>query len=134
MLTAVGFPAAEGWYATIAALHTLDNPDAAAWVKRYSDTFHVLPDDYAITAYDAGLVVVDAIKHGVAAGKTVNKANVRDAIQTAHAKTLQGTVSFDKHGDLTNRAISIFQIRDDKKYPLTDIIHQYHYIGTAPEV
>jgi branched-chain amino acid transport system substrate-binding protein len=134
MLTAVGFPAAEGWYATIAAPHTLANPDAAAWVKRYSDTFHVLPDDYAITAYDAGLVIVNAIQRVVAAGKAVNKANVRNAIQTAHVKTLQGVVSFDKYGDLTNRTISIFQIREDRNYPLTDIIHQYHYIGAAPQV
>jgi ABC-type branched-subunit amino acid transport system substrate-binding protein len=70
----------------------------------------------------------------VAVGKAVNKASVRDAIQTAHVKTLQGTVSFDKYGDLTNRTINIFQIREDKKYPLTDIIHQYHSIGIAPEV
>ena len=134
MLTAVGFPAIEGWYATIAAPHTLASPDAAAWVKRYNDTFHMLPDDYAITAYDAGLVIVDAIKRVVAAGKAVNKANVRDAVQTAHVNTLQGMVSFDKYGDLTNRTISIFQIREDKNYPLTDIIHQYHYISTAPQV
>jgi branched-chain amino acid transport system substrate-binding protein len=134
MLTAVGFPAIEGWYATIAAPHTLANPDAAAWVKRYSDTFHMLPDDYAITAYDAGLVIVDAVKRVVAAGKTLNKANVRNAIQTSHVKTLQGVVSFDKYGDLTNHTISIFQIREDKSYPLTDIIQQYHYVGVAPAV
>jgi ABC-type branched-subunit amino acid transport system substrate-binding protein len=79
-------------------------------------------------------VIVDAIKRVVAAGKAVNKANVRDAIQTAHVKTLQGMISFDKHGDLTNHTISIFQIREDKNYPLTDIIHQYHYISVAPTV
>lgn len=134
MLTAVGFPAASGWYATIAAPHTLANPDAAAWVKRYSDTYHTQPDDYAITAYDGGLVVVDAIKRVVASGKPLTSANVRDAIQTAHVKTLQGEVSFDKYGDLTDRTISIFQIRQDKNYPADDIIHQYHYIGTAPQV
>ncbi len=134
MLTAAGFPAAEGWYATIAAPHTLASPDVASWVKKYNAMFHVQPDDYAITAYDAGLVIVDAIKRVVAANKPVTAANVRDAIQTAHVKTLQGTISFDKYGDLTNRTISIFQIREDKKYPLDDIIHQYHYVGVAPQV
>ena len=134
MLTAAGFPAAEGWYATIAAPHTLADPDVAAWIKKYVDTFHTQPDDYAITSYDAGLVIVDSIKRVVAAKKPVTGANVRDAIQTARVKTLQGTVSFDKYGDLTDRTISIFQIRQDNKYPLNDMIHQYHYIGTAPAV
>lgn len=40
----------------------------------------------------------------------------------------------DRHGDLTNHTISIFQIREDKNYQLTDIIHQYHYISVAPTV
>jgi branched-chain amino acid transport system substrate-binding protein len=134
MLTAVGFPAAGGWYATIAAPHTLANADAAAWVKRYSDTYHTQPDDYAITAYDGGLVIVDAIKRLVASGKPITGATMRDAIQTSHVKTLQGEVSFDKYGDLTDRTISVFQLRLDKNYPADDIIHQYHYIGTAPQV
>lgn len=134
MLKAAGFPAAEGWYATIAAPHTLANPDVAAWIKKYNDTFHTQPDDYAITAYDAGLVIVDSIKRLAAAKKPITAATMRDAIQTAHVKTLQGTVSFDKYGDLTDRTISIFQIREDKKYPLDDIIHQYQYVGVAPQV
>jgi branched-chain amino acid transport system substrate-binding protein len=133
MLNGVGYPANQGWYATIASPHTTEDADAAAWVKAYNDKWHTQPDDYAITAYDAGLVIVDAIKHLVAAGKPVNKDTVRDAIQTSKVKTLQGTISFDKDGDLTDRTISIFQIKQDKNYPADDILHQYHYIGVAPQ-
>lgn len=87
-----------------------------------------------ITAYDAGLVIVSAIKHVVAAKLSVTKAHVRNAIQNADVKTLQGEISFDKYGSLTKCVSSIFQIREDAKYPLNDIIHQYHYTGVAPMV
>ena len=133
MLNGVGYPANQGWYATIASPHTTEDADAAAWVKAYNDKYHTQPDDYAITAYDAGLVIVNAIKQVVAAGKPVNKDTVRDAIQSSKVKTLQGTVSFDQNGDLMDRTISVFQIKQDKNYPADDILHQYHYIGVAPQ-
>ena len=57
---------------------------------------------------------------------------MRDAIQTAKVKTLQGEVSFDENGDITNRIVSVFQITKDDKYPLDDMLHQYKYVGVAP--
>ncbi|MGH7067789.1 MAG: branched-chain amino acid ABC transporter substrate-binding protein [Acetobacteraceae bacterium] len=132
MLTAVGFPAAEGWYCTIAAPHLTENPKVQPWVKLYEATWHTQPDDYSITAYDAGLVIVNAIGDVVKAGKPVTRANVRNAIQASHTHTLQGDVSFDKYGDITNHVVSIFQVQKNTAYPLTDIIHQFKYIGSAP--
>jgi branched-chain amino acid transport system substrate-binding protein len=45
---------------------------------------------------------------------------------------LQGEVSFDENGDVTNRIISVFQIHNDPSYPADDMVHQYKYIGVAP--
>jgi branched-chain amino acid transport system substrate-binding protein len=132
LLSGAGFPAAEGWYCTIAAPHVLDKPEVAAWAKRFQDKFGGPPEDYSITAYDAGLVIIDAIKRVAAAGKEVNRDNVRDAIQSAKVNTLQGEVSFDENGDITNRIVSVFQIKKDDKFPLNDTIHQYKYVGVAP--
>jgi branched-chain amino acid transport system substrate-binding protein len=132
LLSGAGFPAAEGWYCTIAAPHVLDQPEVAAWAKRFEAKFGGPPEDYSITAYDAGLVIIDAIKRVAAAGKEVNRDNVRDAIQSANVKTLQGEVSFDENGDITNRIVSVFRITKDDKYPLNDTIHQYKYVGVAP--
>jgi len=132
-LSAVGFPAAEGLYATNASPHVTEDPAAQAWVKRYSEKYKVQPDDYAITAYDAALVIIDAIKRVAESGKPVNHDNVRDAIQTAKVKTLQGEVSFDENGDINSRVVSVFQIRHDPKFKDDDIIHQYKYIGVAPQ-
>jgi branched-chain amino acid transport system substrate-binding protein len=133
MLTAAGFPAAQGWYATIASPHESEDPGAADFVKRYKAKFGVSPDDYAITAYDGALVILDAMKRLKASGKAITRAAVRDAIQSSKVKTLQGLVSFDENGDLTDRTISIFQVRKDDAHPLDDLMYQFHYVGVAPQ-
>jgi branched-chain amino acid transport system substrate-binding protein len=133
MLSAVGFPAADGWYATIASPHTTGDKAADAWVKAYQAKYNMVPSDYAITAYDGALVIADAIRRLIADKKDVNRDNVRDYIQTAKVKTLQGTVAFDANGDLQDRTISVFQIKKDANYAADDMVHQYHYIGVAPQ-
>jgi branched-chain amino acid transport system substrate-binding protein len=132
LLSGAGFPAAEGWYVTIAAPHVLDQPEVADWAKKFEAKFGGPPEDYSLTSYDAALVIIDAIKRVAAAGKEVNRDNVRDAIQSAKVKTLQGEVSFDENGDITNRIVSVFKITKDDKFPLNDTIHQYKYVGVAP--
>jgi branched-chain amino acid transport system substrate-binding protein len=133
MLSAAGFPSAAGWYATIASPHVTGDKAAEAWMKAYSAKFNISPDDYSITAYDAALVIGDAIKRLVADKKEINRDSVRDYIQTSNVKTLQGPVSFDANGDLKDRTISIFQIKKDQNYAADDMVHQYHYIGVAPQ-
>ena len=133
MLTAVGFPAAEGWYATNASPHMTEDPAAHAFVEAYTKKYGFTPDDYAICAYDGALVIIDAIKRVAASGKPVTRDAVRDAIQDANVKTLQGVVSFDDNGDVKDRTVSIFQIKKDTNYPLDDILRQYHFVGVAPQ-
>jgi branched-chain amino acid transport system substrate-binding protein len=79
------------------------------------------------------LVVLDAIQRVAATGKPVTRDAVRDAIQTARLKTLQGVVSFDKNGDIESRTVSVFQAHYDPKYPVEDSLHQYKYLGVAPQ-
>ena len=133
ILKGAGFPAAEGFYATIAAPNLLENPEAKPWVERFAKKYGQQPENYSITAYDAALVILDAVKRVAESGKEVNRGNVRDAIQTSKAKTLQGVVSFDENGDITNREVSVFQIKKDDKHPLDSVLHQYKYLGVAPQ-
>ncbi|HEY8871763.1 MAG TPA: branched-chain amino acid ABC transporter substrate-binding protein [Stellaceae bacterium] len=133
ILKGAGFPAAEGWYATNAAPNVLEVPEAKPFVEKFAKKYGQQPENYSITAYDAALVILDSIKRVSAAGKEVNRANVRDAIQESKVKTLQGEVSFDQNGDITNRVVSVFQIKKDTKYPLDDVLHQYKYMGVAPQ-
>ncbi len=132
MLTGGGFPAAEGWYATTASPNLVEEPDAAPMIARFVKKFGNQPEDYSLTAYDAALVILDAIRRVAASGSEVTRDAIRDAIQASHVKTLQGVVSFDANGDIENRVISVFQITRNDKYPLDDIIHQYKYLGVAP--
>jgi branched-chain amino acid transport system substrate-binding protein len=132
-LSGTGFPAAEGWYSTIASPHLTGDTKAAEFVKAYSGRFGVSPEDYSITAYDAALVIIDAVKRVAATGKPVTRGAVRDAIQTAKVPTIQGTVSFDANGDLADRTVSVFQIKQDKASKPDDVSAQFHYIDVAPQ-
>jgi branched-chain amino acid transport system substrate-binding protein len=133
-LTGAGFPAVQGWYATIASPH-LTGGDAKAqqFVKAFTGRFGVAPEDYSITAYDAALVIIDAVKRVAASGKPVTRDAVRDAIQTAKVPTIQGMVSFDANGDLADRTVSVFQIKQDTSGKADDVSAQYHYIDVAPQ-
>jgi branched-chain amino acid transport system substrate-binding protein len=133
ILRGAGFPAAEGWYATIAAPDILENPEAAPVIERFAKKYGQQPENYSITAYDAALIILDAVKRVAASGKEVTREAVRDAMQTAHVKTLQGEITFDENGDLRNREISVFRIVKNDKYPLDDVLHQYKYLGVAPQ-
>jgi len=132
-LTGGGFPAVDGWYSTIAGPHLTEDPAIADWVKKYTQKYGKTPDDYAITAYDGALVVLDAIKRVAETGKPVTRSNVRDAMQTTNLKTLQGVVSFDENGDIKDRTVSVFQYKRNPNYPDDDVIHQQAYLGPAPQ-
>ncbi len=132
-LTGGGFPAVQGWYGTIASPHLTGDEKAAQFVKAYTGRWGIAPGDYEITAYDATLVIIDAVKRVAASGKPVTRAAVRDAIQTAKVPTIQGVVQFDKYGDLLNRTVSVFQIQQDTKAREDDVSAQYKYVGVAPQ-
>jgi branched-chain amino acid transport system substrate-binding protein len=131
MLTAVGYPANEGWYATVASPHVTEEAKVASWVSAFKEKYHVDPDDYSVTTYDAALVILAAIKQVTDAGKVPTRSAVRDAIQGVKVDTMQGPVAFDANGDLQDKTISVFQIKQDKSIPADDM-RQYHYIGVAP--
>jgi branched-chain amino acid transport system substrate-binding protein len=102
-------------------------------VKRYVTKYNEQPNDYCITAYDAVLVIADALERVLKSGHTPTRVTMRDAIETTKSDTLQGTVSFDKNGDLALRIISVFQIKHDTAYPQDDMAHEFKYIGVAPQ-
>lgn len=131
--TGAGFPAAEGWYVTNASPHMTEDPKIANWLAEYKSAFNDSPDDYAITAYDGVLVILAALKKVISEGKKPTRENVRAAIASSTVDTLQGQVSFDANGDVKQRVVSVFQITHDPKYPLDDAIHQFKYIGVAPQ-
>jgi branched-chain amino acid transport system substrate-binding protein len=133
ILKGVGFPAVEGWYVTQASPDLVNDPKLVDWAKRYQEKFKMAPSNYAITAYDAAHVIIDAIERVAKSGKEVNRSTVRDAIQSAKLMTLQGEVSFDNNGDINQKVVSVYRITHDTKYADDDVVHQYKYVGVAPQ-
>ncbi|MDR3536745.1 MAG: branched-chain amino acid ABC transporter substrate-binding protein [Acetobacteraceae bacterium] len=133
MLTGTGMPAIDGWYATSAASHVLDEPGVKPWIERYKAKTGQNPADYTITYYDAAMVIIDALERVAKAGKPVTRAAVRDAIQATKLTMLQGDVSFDENGDMLSKVVSIYQVKYDPAFPLGDVVHQFRYVGAAPE-
>ena len=77
--------------------------------------------------------MIDAVRTLAAAGKSVTRSAVRDAIQDTSLKdSLIGPVQFNSDGDLKKMVISVFQIVKDTSAPLDDPDKQYKYVGVAP--
>jgi branched-chain amino acid transport system substrate-binding protein len=133
ILQGAGFPAANGWYATVASPHMMEEAKLEPFVKRFVTKTGHQPSDYSITAYDAAMIVLDAVERVAKTGNPVTRSAVRDAIQATNLETLQGVVSFDSNGDLTNRIVSVFQVQYNPNFAPDDIVHQYKYIGAAPQ-
>lgn len=132
MFTGAGYPAAEGWYATVAAPHVNEDTKLAGWVAKYKSAYGVAPDDYAVCAYDAASAIIAAAKKVAASGKPVNRTSIRDALMTTKIETLQGPVAFDPNGDIANKVVSVFKAHKADA-PLDDLSKQYGYIGVAPQ-
>ncbi|GAC1478981.1 MAG: branched-chain amino acid ABC transporter substrate-binding protein [Acetobacteraceae bacterium] len=133
LLKGAGFPAVEGWYATVASPHVTDDPKTKEFSDRYFKRFNSRPDDYTVTCYVGAQVILDAVKALVKAGKPVDRAAVRDAIQNVKLPdTLLGPIEFDANGDLKNKIISVFKITKDTAAALDDATAQYKYVGVAP--
>ena len=115
----------------MASPHVTDDAKMADWVAMFKAKYHTDPDDYSVTSYDAAMVIIAAIRQVTDGGKAPTRGAVRDAIQSVKVDTLQGPVAFDANGDLEDKTISVFQIKQDKSIPPDDM-RQYHYIGVAP--
>ncbi len=133
LLTGAGFPACQGWYATVASPHMMDDPKMAAWIAAFRKQYGTAPEDYSITSYDAASVVIQAIGAVAATGAPVTREAVRDAIQAGRFPTLQGELSYDANGDIENKVVSIFQVQKDDSAPLDDVSKQYRFVGNAPQ-
>jgi len=132
VLTGAGFPAAQGWYVTIAAPHMLEDARLVTWTKTFKDKYGVSAGDYSITGYDGAQVILSAIKGLVAASQDPTREAVRAAIAASSTDTLQGPVAFDANGDVNSKVVSVFQVRQDNAAPLDDVATQFKYVGVAP--
>lgn len=132
-LTAGGFPAVDGWYATQASPELVGDPSMAGWNKLYVERFKSQPDNYTITAHAGAEAIIEAARSLVAANKAVTRESLRDALQSVRVNTIMGIVEFDANGDIKSKVVSVYQIKKDDSKKLDDPSAQYKYVGVAPE-
>ena len=68
-------------------------------------------------------VIDDTVTRLLNDGMPITRENVRDYAQATSLPTLQGVISFDDNGDLKDKVISVFQVKDAL----------YKYVGAAPQ-
>ena len=118
-----GKEAVEGWFCSQASPELVTASKLEAWVTKFKNQMKREPTNYAITAYDAVLVIADAVERTAAANKPMTRSNIRDAIQATKLSSIQGPIAFDGNGDILSRTVSIYQWRDG----------EIKYVSVAPE-
>ena len=88
---------------------------ALAFLESYKATFQAEPQAYAVYGYEAGRVVIDAIRR---AGKKDRAAIVAALRETRDFPGTLGTWSFDANGDTTLTVLSISTVENGKFKPV----------------
>ena len=111
--TAAG-PAAVNSFGSVMApdVSTFTSGAGAAFVSAFKAAF---PNDsitpYAAMSFDCANIEIQAIKNVIAAGKPVNRENVRAAVASIQFTGVTGNISFDTNGDNAGqRVYSIYAI------------------------
>src|SRR5437870_4494345 len=118
-----GKEAVDGWFCSQASPELVTAPKVEAWVTKFKSDMKRDPTNYAITSYDAVLVIADAVERTAKANKAITRTNLRDAIQATKLASIQGPIAFDANGDILTRTVPIYQWRDGET----------KYVGVAPE-
>ena len=87
---------------------SLNNSDN--FLKNYQERFKTQVQIYAPMAYDAVMIIVDAMKRS----NSTNAADILKAIPTTNYAGLSGQITFDEKGDLKESYITLSQFKDKK--------------------
>jgi branched-chain amino acid transport system substrate-binding protein len=87
---------------------SLNNSDN--FLKNYHERFKTEVQIYAPMAYDAVMIIVDAMKRS----NSTNAADILKAIPTTNYAGLSGQITFDEKGDLKESYITLSQFKDKK--------------------
>ncbi len=132
VLTSVGFPAAAGWFIATSTPRLAASPASTPFIAAYQRKYGVMPDEYAMTGYDAAEMVLAAIKTILATGGNLTRESVRKTLAAETVETAQGVIGFDPNGDLRVKPVSIFQIHPPPPTAPDDMDTALTYLGPAP--
>jgi len=98
--------------ATPAGVPGVGAPAVARFALDYAKRFEVEPEFFAPYAYDAVMVMVDAM---VRAGSTEPAKYLPALAATSGYQGVTGIISFDEKGDVRDPALGIFTYRDEER-------------------
>jgi branched-chain amino acid transport system substrate-binding protein len=84
--------------------------NSANFLKNYQERFKTEVQIYAPMAYDAVMIIVDAMKRS----NSTNAADILKVIPTTNYAGLSGQITFDEKGDLKESYITLSQFKDKK--------------------
>ncbi len=84
--------------------------NSANFLINYQERFKTEVQIYAPMAYDAVMIIVDAMKRS----NSTNAADILKAIPTTNYAGLSGQITFDEKGDLKESYITLSQFKDKK--------------------
>jgi branched-chain amino acid transport system substrate-binding protein len=109
--------AANGTFASapVRDLSTFTSGAAATFIRDYHARYPGQGlSPYCPDAYDAAMMLIQAIKYLITAGKEVTRAAVLDQIQNIQYTGVTGAISFDKNGDIAHGVFSMYEAQDGK--------------------
>jgi branched-chain amino acid transport system substrate-binding protein len=123
---ALGFFGGANW------APNLDNPQNKAFVAAYEKEFNAVPGSYAFQAYDAGLLIDNAL--AATRGATADKNALRAAMMKADFKSLRGAFKFNtNHYPIQDFYLVKVAKRPDGKFE-TEIVQKVFENYSDPHV
>ncbi len=108
----------EGYYFVNHFAKTDPDEVVQNFISGYQKKYKSEPNSFAALGYDTAYVLTEAIK---AAGSTDSQA-ILDQLATADHKGVTGNIRFDKKGDVSQKDITIIQIKAGKHELLEKIV------------
>jgi len=116
-----GTKAAEGSLLMKPDVELIKKERGLEFLASYAEAGYAEPlGSFSVYAYDAGLVMVQAIKILTAEGKTIDPANMATAIANSTTQGVWGTTTFDQTGQVVSPAFSVYVVQDGAWMLLSD--------------
>ncbi|MFJ7907723.1 branched-chain amino acid ABC transporter substrate-binding protein [Kitasatospora sp. NPDC096204] len=108
-------PKSQGDYATAVGLPVESLDTAKKFIADYKTAgYKDAYETYGGYSYDSAWAIIQGVKAAKAAGKTLTRETVRDAVQNVTFDGVTGKVSFDEFGDTTNKQLTVYTVKDGK--------------------
>ena len=112
--TRIAQAAAKGAYYTTVAGPIAEFPAAAEFAKGFEAKFKRKPESFALYAYDAAKVIVEALKKAIEenGGKTPAREALCKAVRQVSYTGITGLIEFDDKGDRKKASYYVIHLKD----------------------